>query len=699
MKYVLSFRPGGACIRPLLVAVAIGIGIGAGPAYAQSSANVMTYHNDNARTGQNLREPNLTLQNVDADHFGLLFTYPVDGWMFAQPLYVSGLSIPGRGVHNVLFVATEHGSVYAFDADDNQGANADPLWQVSVINPAAGVTTVPIQDYGYGEPPELCITGTPVIDGVSGTLYVVAQTKETDGEYSVYVHRLYALDIYTGTEQPGSPVVIQPSVSGTGIGSDDQNQIAFSGFNQLQRPGLLLLNGVVYAAFGSIGDIDPYHGWLLGYDAKTLGLLQAFNDTPNGQGGGLWMSGGGTAADAAGNLYCLTGNGDFDAAKGGLDYGDSFLRLSAAGTNLVVSDYFAPYNQATLNVTDGDLGSGGPLVLPAEAGSAAHPHLLVGAGKAGTIYLLDRDHLGGFNPLDDSQIVQSLSQIIGSEFSTPAYFNHYIYFLGVQDVLKAFAITNGQMSRAPVSQAGTTFGFTGATPSISANGINNAIVWVVQVDAWESGGPAILRAYNATNLTQELYNSNQADSRDQLGPALKFTVPTVANGKVYVGTAFGMSVFGLLGVPMITRPPASQVALSGSSVTLEVSAQSDSPLSYQWQFKGTNMIGATHASLTLPRIDSSQAGQYSGVVAHSQGSITSLPATIHTINMAVKGDVSFSFEGPIDSVYRIEYLSDWTLPLQWTTLTNIVITNSPYRLVDIQSTNVAQRFYRATLLP
>jgi hypothetical protein len=524
------------------------------PASAQTNVSIWTYHNDNARTGQNLRETQLTLGTVNSRSFGKLFSQPLDGWLFAQPLYLPGIAIPGKGTHNVVYVATEHNSVYAFDADSNVGSNAQPLWHVNFLNPSAGVLTVPIDDYGFDNPPELGITGTPVIDPTNGTLYVVAMTKETTNTQFRYVHRLHALDIHTGAERAGSPVVIQPSVAGTGAGSDSQGLIPFSSYNQLQRPGLVLLNGVVYAAFGSIGDMDPYHGWVLGFDAQTLALVQVFNDTPNGDAGGIWMSGAAPASDADGNLYCLTGNGDFDANLGVQNFGDSFLKLTPTGTNLLATDYFTPYDQALLNTEDGDLGSGGALVLPDEVGSPDHPHLLVGGGKEGTMYLLDRDNLGQFNTDNDSQIVQSLIHSVGSIYSAPAYFNSYVYFLAFQDVLKAFSITNGQLSEAPVSQGNTVFGFTGATPSISANGTNNAIVWTVQVDGWQSAQPAILRAYNATNLNEELYNSSQAETRDVLGPALKFTVPTIVNGKVYVCTANHLHVLGNLGSPTISNP-------------------------------------------------------------------------------------------------------------------------------------------------
>jgi len=512
----------------------------AGLVGARAQVNVLTYHNDNARTGQNLNETTLTLANVNSNTFGKLFAFPVDGQIYAQPLYVPNLAITNQGTHNVVFVATEHDSVYAFDADSNTGSNAAPLWHVNFLNPSAGVTTVPSADVGSDNvAPEIGITSTPVIDLAGGTIYVEAKTKEVSGGVTNYVHRLHALDISSGVEKFGGPILVQASVPGTGDGNDGAGHVPFNGLRQMNRPGLLLANGRVYVAYASHGDNGPYHGWVLAYDAQTLQLTAAFNTTPNGGLGGIWQSGDGPACDPLGNLFFLTGNGTF--APGSGCYGDSVLKLSPT---LSLSDYFTPSDQQTLNNGDLDLGSGGVLVLPDEVGSTNHPHLLVGAGKEGRIYLLDRDHLGQFNSGGD-QVVEEFLEPVGGEwsFNTPAYFNQTLYYLGAGDVLKAFAFSNGLLVTNPVSVGGTTFGFPGATPAVSANGTNNAIVWVLQTDAAPSGS-AILRAYNATNVAAELYDSTQAGARDNPGGAIKFSVPTVANGKVYVGTASQLSVFG-----------------------------------------------------------------------------------------------------------------------------------------------------------
>jgi hypothetical protein len=507
------------------------------------STNVLTYHNDSFRTGQDLTETVLTPANVQAVQFGKLFTYAVDGYVYAQPLYVSNVSIPGKGVHNVVFVATEHDSVYAFDADSNLGANAAPLWHDSFINPAAGVTTVSPNDVNTGDiVPEIGITGTPVIDASSGTLYVVAKTKEVSGGSTNFVQRLYALDITTGAEKFGGPVVIQATLPGTGDGTDGQGHVAFSPLRENQRSGLLLQNGVVYIVWASHGDNGPYHGWVIGYNAQTLQQVAAFDTTPNGGLGGIWMSGAAPAADNTGNIYVSTGNGTFDAQTGGSDYGDSALRLSTSG-GLSLTDYFTPFNQANLDAADADLGSGGVLLLPDQPG--AHPHLMIFTGKEGKIYVVDRDNMGHFHAGIDS-IVQVLPGAVGGAWSTPAYFNGNVYYSTVGDVLKAFQLANGLLSTSPVSQASVAFGYPGATPSISANGNTNGIVWTLQTDAYGSSGPAVLHAYDASNVSRELYNSDQVGARDVLGGAVKFTVPTIANGKVYVGTETGLSVFGLL---------------------------------------------------------------------------------------------------------------------------------------------------------
>jgi len=496
-------------------------------------AGTFTHHNDNARTGQNLSETVLTLANVRVQTFGKRFSYPLDGVAHASPLYVAGVNIPNQGIRNVVYVATEHDSVYAFDAD---GGMTTPLWKVSFINPAAGVTTVPPNETGEtGDIMlEIGITGTPVIDPASGTLYVVAKTKEVSGATTAYVQRLHALDIMTGAEKFGGPVLIQASVPGVG----------FVPLRQNQRSALLLSNGVVYIGFGSHGDQPTYHGWLLGYSATTLEQVMAFCATPNADKGGIWMSNGGPAVDSTGNIYFTTGNGGFNAGTG--DYGDTLVKLDPTGT---VLDYFTPDNQAALDAADLDFGSGGILLLPNQPGP--HPRLVITAGKNAAIHLINRDNLGKLST-GDANAVQSLPNIfpigtspIPGNYSAPVYFNGTVYFGPVGDTVKAFGLSNGLLSTAPTSQSSAPFSYPGGALAVSANGNADGILWAVERRGEAVG---VLHAYDASNLGIELYNSEQAAaSRDTLGAAAaKFSIPLVANGKVFVGSVSQLTVYGLL---------------------------------------------------------------------------------------------------------------------------------------------------------
>lgn len=503
-----------------------------------TTSTVTTFHNDNARTGQDLSETTLTTENVNASSFGLLFVLPADGKVDAQPLYVPNLNTSG-GTHNVVFIATEHGSVYAFDAD--QGTQ---LWQVSTLG--SGETTS--DDHGCNQvTPEIGVTSTPVIDpssGTHGTIYVVAMSKDGSGNYH---QRLHALDLTTGTEEFGGPKEIQASYPGTGDNSSGGNVI-FDPGQQLERPGLLLLNGVIYTTWGSHCDIRPYTGWVIGYAENTLSQTSVLNVTPNGNEGAFWMGGTAPSADASGNIYALDANGVFDTTLNAQgfpsqgDYGNAFLKISTANNQLAVADYFEMSYQSSENSTDEDLGSGGALVLPdLTDGSGNTRHLAVGAGKDGHMYVVDRDSMGKFNA-NANDIYQDFPGALAGVFSMAAYFNNTVYYGAEGAKIEAFSIGNAQLGSTPTSQTSNAFPYPGATPSISANGTSNAILW-----AAENSNPAVLHAYDATNLANELYNSNQASNgRDHFGAGNKFITPTVINGKVYAGTTNGVGVFGLL---------------------------------------------------------------------------------------------------------------------------------------------------------
>jgi hypothetical protein len=516
------------------------------PIITTNYPGVFTYHNDLARTGQNLNETVLTTGNVNRAQFGKRFSYSVDGSIFAQPLYVASVNIPGQGVHNVVYVATEHDSVYAFDAD----GLTSTLWQVSFINPGAGVTTIPSGDIPCSDiSPEYGITSTPVIDPASNTMYVVARTREVSGGVTNYVERLHALDITTGNELAGSPVVIQPTVPGGGANNDGQGNVLFNGLLENQRAGLVLSNGVVYISWGSSCDTNPFHGWMVGYSEATLQPVAVFNTTPNGEEGGIWQGGAAPAVDGNGNLFLSTGNGSFDADFDGDGRGSGLLKLST-NSGLSVADYFTPYNAYFLDgAANLDLSSGGVLLLPDQTTSPTH--LLLGGGKQGTVYLVNRDNMGGFDSTGDAQIVQELEFAVGGPISAagvvtgiwgmPAYYQNQVYYAGVADVAKAFVLNDGFLSPTPVSQSVQKFWYPGATPSISANGSTNGILWLI-LQQLSTAGPSILYALDAANVSSQLYNSSSTPG----GGSVKFVVPTVANGKVYVGTANELDVYGLL---------------------------------------------------------------------------------------------------------------------------------------------------------
>jgi hypothetical protein len=503
-----------------------------------ATTDVLTYHNDIARTGQNLTETTLTTANVNSTTFGKLGFYSTDGLVDAEPLYVSKVAVPNNGTHNVLIIATEHDSLYAFDADS--GAT---IWHISTLK--TGETTS--DDRGCSQiTPEIGVTSTPVIDrtqGPNGVIYVVAMSKDGSGNYH---QRLHALDLALGTELFGGPVDVQATYPGTGDNSNGTN-VVFDAGQYAERAALLLLNGVIYTGWTSHCDIRPYTGWIMGYSESTLAQTSVLNVTPNGNQGSIWMSGAGLAADSSGNIYFLDANGDFDTTLNASgfpadgDYGNAFMKLSTSA-GLAVADYFEMDNGLSESSSDTDLGSGGTIVLPdLTDGSGNTVHLAVGAGKDSNLYLVNRDSMGKFSA-NNNNIYQQLSGALpGGVWAMPAYFNNTIYYGSVGSPIQAFTITNAKLSTQAPAQTVTSFEYPGATPGISANGTSNGIVWAV-----ENSNPAILHAYNAASLT-ELYNTNQASNgRDQFGVGNKFITPMIVNGKVFVGTPNGVAVFGLL---------------------------------------------------------------------------------------------------------------------------------------------------------
>ena len=501
-----------------------------------STVNVLTYHNDVARTGQNLNESILTTANVKSANFGLVGNLSVDGGVDAEPLYVSNLSLAG-GVHNVVYVVTENDSVYAFDAD-----TFAQLWHVSVL----GANETASDNRGCGQvSPIIGITSTPVIDlsaGTHGEIFLVAMSLDNGGNYH---QRLHALDLTTGAEISGSPTTIQatfPTMSGT---------TTFDPKQYKERAALLLLNGVIYTTWASHCDAGPYTGWIMGYNETTLQQSSVLDVIPNGGDGAIWMAGDGPAADSSGNIYFLDANGTFDDTlnSNGFpehgDYGNAFVKVSTAGNNLSVADYFTMFDTDAESNSDEDLGSGGEMLLPDVQDTQNNTwHLAVGAGKDGHIYVVNRDLMGKFNTSNDSAIHQEIDTngLSGGVFAMPAYFNNVVYYGAVGDHLRAFSIANAKLTTPASSLSATSFGYPGTTPSISANGSSAGIVWAVE----NNGSGGTLHAYDATNLATELYNSNQAaNSRDHFADN-KFITPMIANGKVYVGTPNSVAVFGLL---------------------------------------------------------------------------------------------------------------------------------------------------------
>jgi Chitobiase/beta-hexosaminidase C-terminal domain/Legume lectin domain len=523
---------------------------------------VLTWRYDLTHAGQNTTETALSPANVNAGSFGKLFSLLVDSTVYAQPLYVPGLKMSDGQVHNVLFVATENDSIYAFDADSNGGANANPIWQASLLTSAygagAGATAVPWGDNGSPDvAPTVGITGTPAIDPATNTMFLVASTKEN----GAYFSRLHAINILTGKEQPNSPVNITATVAGTGNGSSG-GQLSFSPLWENQRPALDFYNGYVYIGYAAHGDNGPWHGWLFAYNATTLVQTAVLCLSPNGVGAGVWAAGAGLPIDttvSGGRMYIVTGNGTFSSAPpftASTEYGESVVAFSLANGKITPVDEFTSFNYQTLNDHDLDQGSGGLLMPPDQPG--AHPHMLITAGKEGRILVLNRDNLGGLATSSNTNALQDISNVIPADqgfWSTPAYWNGNVYFWAENNVPMLFKLNGGVMDSQPDSQSTITSAFPDPTFSISSDGTANGIAWAVRSDQFNSNGPAVLYAWNANDLTNTIYESDTNATRDTAGPANKFSVPVVTNGKVYVAAHGEVDVYGLLnGQPTAATP-------------------------------------------------------------------------------------------------------------------------------------------------
>ncbi len=545
---------------------------------------VLTWRYDLTHAGQNTSETSLTPANVTPTSFGKLFSQPVDSTVYAQPLYVPGLVMSDGLFHNVLFVATENDSVYAFDADSNSGANAKPLWQISLLTTAygagAGATAVPWADTGSPDvAPTVGITGTPTINPATNTIYLVANTKEN----GAYFSRLHAINIITGAEQPNSPVNITATVAGTGNGSDGVH-LSFSALWENQRTALNYYNGYVYFGYGAHGDNGPWHGWLFAYNATTLAQSAALCLSPNDYGAGVWASGAGMPIDEdapGGRMFVVTGNGHSTNPpyNGSTEFGESIINFSLANGGLTPTDAFTAFNFQFLNTYDLDLGSGGVVMIPDQQG--AYPHILVQEGKEGRIVVLNRDNLGGYAPAtgtSNTNALQDIESVSMGLWSTPAYWNGNVYIWGsgdtgsAGDVPKLFKLNSGVMNTTPSSQSTIVSLHPGASFSVSSNGTANGIAWAIRSDQFNTNGPAVLYAWPATDLTTPLYESDTNATRDAAGPANRFSIPMVTNGKVYVPANGQVDVYGLFnGEPNTVAPvltPNGGTFTSSQSVTL-----------------------------------------------------------------------------------------------------------------------------------
>jgi len=641
------FRPFAvcACQLRLLLPCLLCYSAGDRPVGAASTPTaVLTSYNDISRTGANLTETILTTNNVNTNQFGLLYTRPVDDQIYAQPLIMTNVSIPGKGGKNIVLVATVNDSVYAFDADD--ASVIAPYWAVSFVNPPSIVAPANTDLSAIGAcggnyrdfSGKMGIVGTPVIDPATGTIYFVARTKEFG---STFVQRLHALDVATGAERPNSPVTISATYPGTGAGSVG-GVLTFDPLRQNQRQGLALVNGVVYIPWASHCDRGPYHGWFIGYDASSLQRVVVFNSTPDGSNGGLWMSGVAPAADSNGNIYLVTGNGTVDTS-GMVNHGESFLKLTRNGAALSVASWFTPYNYQMLENGDIDLGAGGLLLIPGTT-------LAFSGGKEGIVYLVNRDNMGGLtsSTTTNDNILQTFrvspSAVHGGMvwWDGPGVSYGYLWPASVSLQQYIFNRVASRLVLPPFAQSPTPapIGQPGGQLALSANGAipGSAIVWAAHQlsgSANQSVRPGILHAYDAQDVSHELWNSEMLSARDSVGNFAKFVPASVANGKVYLPTFSNrLNVYGLYFIntsPSILQQPQSASAVTGASVTFSVTADGTPPLKYQWKFNSNAISGATNSSYSIINVQPTNAGNYSVAVTNSFGSAVSSNALL-TVN-------------------------------------------------------------------
>jgi hypothetical protein len=570
--------------RPVFVLALASLPLTSLLAQTPTPVEVPTWRYDVTHAGQNTNETALTPANVNVSTFGKLFSVTVDGNLYAQPLYMPALTMSDGLVHDVLFIATEHDSIYAFDADSNGGTNANPIWQISLLTSAygaaKGATTVSSEATGTHDiEPEIGITGTPAIDPATNTLYVVASTTEN----GKYLMRLHAINILTGAEQPNSPVEITATVPGTGTGSSG-GKLTFSALWQNQRGAVDFYNGYVYFAFASHGDDGPWHGWIFAYNATTLAQTAVICTSPNGIGAGVWEAGAGMPIDGggtAGRLFAATGNGTYSSYppfNANTEFGESIIDFDLTNGGLTPTDAFTSFNEAYLTASDNDQGSGGILMVPQQQGT--YPNIMVEAGKEGRILVLNRDSLGGFagaKATSNTNILQDIPSEIGGLWSTPAYWNGNVYTWGSKDVPKLFELNSGVLNTTPSSQATVTSLYPGASFSVSSNGTQDGIAWAVRADQFPTHGPGVLYAWDATNLANEFYESDTNSARDSMGPVMKFAIPVVTNGMVYVVAEKQVDVYGLFSGAQFAAAPV--ITPSGGTYSASQSVQLSSATS------------------------------------------------------------------------------------------------------------------------